>query len=145
MSTLAELQTRMNGDDPIDALAAANELTNYFLVYNDEYNVLVQKETEAELAIVAESSNPAGVDHSKILDLQSLVLGTQSRMKVQDAKMIAFQASILAINPPTANQVAAVKQLTTQVAAMVVRDQAIEGIMVALGQVASIVNQIQGG
>lgn len=145
MPTLAELQTRMNGDDPNDALAAANELTNYFLIYNDEFNALVQKRTEAELAIMAQSSNPAGVDHSEILHLQSLVLGIQSRMKVQDAKMIAFRASTLAINPPTADQVAAVKQLTTQVAAMVARDQAIEGLMVALGQVAGIVNQIQGG
>lgn len=145
MPTLAELQTRMNGDDPNDALAAANELTNYFLVYNDEYNALVQKKTGAELAIMAVSSNPAGVDHSEILLLQSLVLRIESRMKVQDAKMIAFQASTLAINPPTPDQVAAVKQLTTQVAEMVARDEGIMGIMVALGQVAGIVNPIQGG
>ena len=145
MPTLAELQTRMNGDDPNDALAAANELTNYFLIYNDEFNALVQKKTEAELAIMAESNDPAGVDHSEILHLQSLVLGIESRMKIQDAKMIAFQASNLAINPPTADQVATVKQLTTQVAAMVARDQAIASLMVALGQVAGIVNQIQGG
>lgn len=145
MPTLAELQTRMNGDDPNDALAAANELTNYYLVYNDEYNALVQKKMEGELAITAASNNPEGVDHSEILHLQSLVLRIESRMKVQDAKMIAFQASTLAINPPTPDQVAAVRQLTTEVAAMVARDQAIANLMVALGQVASIVNQIQGG
>lgn len=135
----------MNGNDANDALAAANELTNYFLIYNDEFNTLVQKKMEAELAIVAESSNPAGVDHSVILHLQSLALGIESRMRVQDAKMIAFQASTLAINPPTAAQVQEVKQLTTQVAAMVARDEAIQGLMVALGQVAGLVNQIQGG
>lgn len=145
MPTLAELQTRMNGEDPNDALVAANVLTNYYDVYNNEYNALVQKKTEAELAIMAESSNSAGVDHSKILYLQSMAMGIESRMKVQDAKMIAFQTSMLPINPPTPNQVANVRQLTTQVAAMVARDQAIENIMVALGNVASIVDQIQGG
>lgn len=145
MQTLAQLQARMNGDDPNDAFAAATELTNYFLVYNDEYNSLVQKKAEAELAIIAESSNPAGVDHSVVLHLQSLNLGIESRMKVQDATMIAFQASMLAITPPSTEQFQAVKQLTAQVAAMVVRDQAIESIVAALGQVAGIVNQIQGG
>lgn len=145
MQTLAELQTRMNGEDPNDALVAANVLTNYYDLYNNEYNALVQKKTEAELAIMAESSNSAGVDHSKILYLQSMVMGIESRMKVQDAKMIAFQTSMLAINPPTPIQVANVRQLTTQVAAMVARDQAIENIMLALGKVASIVDQIQGG
>lgn len=145
MLTLAELQKRMNGDDPADALAAATALTNYYLIYNDEYNALVQKQTEAELAIMAESSNPAGVDHSVILHLQSLVLGIQSRTKVQDAKMIAFRASTMAINPPTAAQVKAVRDLTMQVAAVVARDQAVQGLMATLGQVAGLVNQIQGG
>lgn len=145
MPTLAELQMRMNGDDPNDALAAANELTNYFLVYNDEYNALVQKKTEAELAILAKSSDPAGVNHSEILHLQSLVFGIESRMKVQDAKMIAFQANALAIKPPTPHQVLAVKELAMQVAAMVARDGAIENLMVSLGNIAGIVNQIQAG
>lgn len=144
MPTLAEFQTRMNGEDPADALAAAIALANYYSVYNDEYNALIRKKTEAEMAITAESTNPDGVDHSVILNLQSLVLGIQSRKKVQDAKMIAFQASTLAINPPTAAQIQQVKALTTQVAAMVARDQAIQSLMVALGQVAGLVNQIQG-
>lgn len=144
MPTLAEFQTRMNGEDPADALVAATALVNYYSVYNDEYNALIQKKTEAEMAIAAESTNPAGVDHSVILNLQSLVLGIQSRKKVQDAKMLAFQASTLAINPPTGAQIQQVKALTTQVAAMTARDQAIQGLMVALGQVAGLVNQIQG-
>jgi hypothetical protein len=144
MPTLAEFQTRMNGEDPDDALAAATALANYYSVYNDEYNALIRKKTEAEMAIAAESTDPAGVDHAVILNLQSLVLGIQSREKVQDAKMLAFQASTLAINPPTAAQIQQVKALTTQVAAMVARDQAIQSLMVALGQVAGLVNQIQG-
>lgn len=145
MPTLAEFQTRMNGEDPADALAAATALANYYSVYNDEYNALIQKKMEAEMAIAAESTNPAGVDHSVILNLQSLVLGIQSRKKVQDAKMLAFQASTLAISPPTAAQIQQVKALTTQVAAMVARDKAVQGLMVTLGQVAGLVNQIQGG
>ncbi len=144
MQTLAELQQRMNGDDAVDALAAANELTNYFLIYNDEFNLLVQKKTEADLAILAASTDPAGADHALILHWQSLSLGIESRMRLQDAKMIAFQASTLAIDPPTAAQVTAVKQLTTQVAAMVLRDTAVKDFMLALGQVGALVNQIQG-
>ncbi|KQV94103.1 hypothetical protein [Pelomonas sp. Root1237] len=144
MPTLAEFQTRMNGDDPADALAAATALANYYSVYNDEYNALITKKTEAEMAIAAESTNPAGVDHAEILNLQGLVLGIQSRKKVQDAKMLAFQASTLAINPPTAALIQQVKAISTRVAAMVARDQGIQSLMVALGQLAGLVNQIQG-
>lgn len=145
MQNLAELQARMNGEDPADALAAATDLTNYFIVYNDEFNALVRKKTEVDLAIMAEASNPNGVDHSEILRLQSLGLGIESRMRVQDARMIAFQASTMAIKSPTPAQVLTVKDLAGQVAVMVARDQAIENIMGLLGQIASIVSDIQGG
>jgi hypothetical protein len=145
MQTLAQLQARMAGADQADAMAAAIELTNYLLIYNDEYNTLIVKRQDARAAEQAASVNPAGVDHAEVLRLQSLILGIESRMAVQDARLIAFQASSLAINPPDANQVQQVKSLTTQVAAMIARDQGIESIMVALGQIAGVVNQIQGG
>jgi len=145
MQTLAQLQARMTGPDQADALAAATELTNYLLIYNDEYNTLIMKRQDARAAERAVSMNPAGVDHAEVLRLQSLILGIESRMAVQDARLIAFQASALVINPPNANQVSMVRSLTTQVAAMIARDQGIENIMVALGQIAGVVNQIQGG
>ena len=145
MQTLAQLQARMAGEDQGDALVAANELTSYLLIYNDEYNMLIMKRQEARSAERAASTDPAGVDHGEVLRLQSLILGIESRMAVQDARLIAFQASSLAINPPDAGQVQLVKALTAQVATMITRDAGIEGIMAGLGQIAAVVNQIQGG
>lgn len=145
MSTLAELQARMAGADKDDAIAAGNELTNYFVVYNDEYNTLIQKRQEAESALFDASHERAGVDHAEVLHLQGLILGIESRMKVQDARMIAFQASTLSIEPPDAALVAQVKQLTAQVAAIAARGAAIEAIMTSLGQIAALVNQVQAG
>ncbi|CAH0353175.1 hypothetical protein [Aquabacterium sp. CECT 9606] len=145
MPNLAQLQERMTGVNLEDAAAAGRELSNYFIVYNDEYNTLITKRQEAEFAIIDASRDPAGVDHAVVLHLQSLVLGTESRMKVQDARMLAFQASALAINPPDAAQVQLVKDLTAQLAVMIARDETVESIMVGLGQVAGVINQIQGG
>lgn len=145
MSTLAELQARMAGADKDDAIAAGNELTNYFVVYNDEYNSLIQKRHEAESALFDASHDSGGVDHAEVLHLQALILGIESRMKVQDARMIAFQASTLSIAPPDAALVAQVKQLTAQVAVLAAQGAAIEAIMTGLGQIASLVNQVQAG
>jgi hypothetical protein len=145
MSTLAELQARMAGADKDDAIAAGNELTNYFVVYNDEYNTLIKKRQEAESALFDASHDPAGVDHAEVLHLQALILGIESRMKVQDGRMIAFHASTLSIAPPDAALVAQVKQLTAQVAVIAARGAAIESIMTSLGQIAALVNQVQAG
>jgi beta-lactamase regulating signal transducer with metallopeptidase domain len=145
MQTLAQLQARMIGADAVEAMAAATELTNYFLVYNEEYNTLIMKRQQAESALFVAAHNPAGVDHAEVLRLQGLVLGIESRMKVQDAKMLAFQASTLAITGPDAPLVAQVKQLTAQVAVMIATGEAIKNIMVGLGQIAALVDQVQGG
>lgn len=145
MSTLAELQARMAGADKDDAIAAGNELTNYFVVYNDEYNALIKKRQDAESALFDASHDPAGVDHAEVLHLQALILGLESRMKVQDGRMIAFQASTLSIAPPDAALVAQVKQLTAQVAVIAARGAAIESIMTSLGQIAALVNLVQAG
>ena len=134
----------MAGADPQDALAASNELTNYFLTYNDEYNTLIIKRQGAESALFDASHDPNGVDHAEVLHLQGLILGIEGRMKVLDGKMISFQAGTLSIDPPDATLVAQVKDLTAQVAVMVARDTGIQAIMVALGDIASLVNQVQG-
>lgn len=145
MPTLAEFQARMAGSDAKDAVAAGNELTNYFIIYNDEYNTLIRKRHEAETSLFDASHNPAGVDHAEVLHLQSLILGIESRMKIQDGKMIAFQASGLSIAPPDAALVAQVNQLCAKVSVLAVRGAAIEAIMASLGQIAGLVNQVQAG
>lgn len=145
MSTLLELQARMAGDDPADAAAAGNELANYFLVYNDEYNTLLVKQHDAESALFDASHDPAGVDHAEVLHLQGLLLGIGARMKMQDSKMIAFRADDMSIAAPDDATVAQVKQLCDQVAAIAARGAAIEDILTGLGQIAGIVNQVQAG
>lgn len=142
MQTLAQLQARQAGNDAQDAIAAANELTNYFIVYNAEYNTLIQKRQEAESALFDASHDPKGVDHAEVLHLQALILRIESRMKVLDAKMIAFMASTLAIDPPDANLVKQVKQITADVAVLVARDQAIQAILIGLGQIAELVDKV---
>lgn len=145
MPTLKDFQVQMNGDDETAALAAANGLTDYYGIYNDEYNTLLLKRREVRKAIAAENTNPDGVDHSIILHLEALEKSISSRMLVQDARMIAFRANQLAINPPTQDQVEKVKTLTTQLAAQIARDQALQEVMTALGEMAGVVNQIQAG
>lgn len=145
MPTLKEFQVQMEGDDETVALAAANALTDYYGIYNDEYNTLILKRMEALKVIEAEYTNPDGVDHSVILYLQALVQSIESRMKVQDARMIAFRASKLAINPPTQDQVQTVKTLTTKIAKQIARDQALQEVMNALGEIAKVVNEVQAG
>lgn len=144
MSTLAELQTQMADADPNVAIPAGNTLANYYGIYNDEYNTLLMKRQEAETSLFDASHDSAGVDHAEVLHLQGLILGIESRMKVQDGKMIAFQASGLSIEAPDAALVENVQQLCAQVSAIASRDAGIEAIMLGLGQIAGIVNQVQG-
>lgn len=145
MPTLADLQAQMSSADADAAIAAGNALANYFIIYNDEYNALLMKRQEAETALFDASHNPDGVDHAEVFHLQGLILGINSRMKVQDGRMIAFQTSGLSIAPPDSALVAQVRQLSAQVAVIAARGAAIEAIMVSLGQIAGLVNQVQGG
>lgn len=145
MSTLAELQAQMADADPNVARVAATRLANYYSIYNDEYNMLLMKRQEAETVLFDATHDPNGVDHAEVLHIQGLILGTESRMKVQDGKMIAFQNSGLSIGSPDATLAAQVRQLCEQVAAIAARGAGIEAILVALGQIGGIVNQVQGG
>jgi len=144
MATLAELQAQMADVDPKVAIPAANTLANYYGIYNDEYNTLLMKKRDAETALFDASHDTAGVDHAEVLHLQGLILGIESRMKVQDGRMIAFQSSGLSIGAPDAVLVAQVRQLCVQSSAIAARGAGIEAIMVTLGKIARIVNQIQG-
>ena len=143
MPTLAQLQARMNGPDSDDALKAATDLANYYVIYNQEYNTLIEKQQEAEVALYDVTHNPAGVDQAAALRLQGLVLWTGARMKFLDEKMLAFHASTLAIKPPGTALVAQVKQLTAQIATLIAKDQAVHGIIVALTELSALVNKTQ--
>lgn len=145
MSTLAELQTQMNSEDPTVAIAAAKTLVNYYAIYNDEYNALVMKRREAETAVSVASRNPDGVNHAEVLNLEGLRLNIEARIAVQDGKMIVFRASGFSIAAPDAALVAQVRQLCEQVSAIAVKGEGIEAIALGLGQIAEVVNKVQSG
>ena len=145
MPTLADLQAQMADPNPAIAIPAANALTNYFVIYNDEYNTLLTKRHEAETRLFDVSHDPNGIDHAEVFSLQSLILGTESRMKIQDGMMIAFQASGLSIAPPSADLVAQVRQLSAAVSAIAAAGEGIKAIMEGLGQIAGLINQVQAG
>lgn len=145
MPNLNELQAKMNSADATIAIPAARTLVNYYAIYNDEYNALLKKRFEVETSLFDASHAPTGVDHAEVLHLQGLLLGIEARMKVQDGKMIAFRASGFSIKPPDAPLVAQVQQLCARVSAIVARSAGIEAILQGLGQIASIVNEVQSG
>lgn len=145
MPTLQQLQVRIDASDTNlpDALAAAKKLSNYLLAYNEEYNALIKKRQDVEFALIDAKNDSKGVDHGLVLHLESLKLGIESRMKVQDAKLLAFHASKLSITPPTSEQVKEVKALTAKVATLQAKDRATNALMDALGSLAGLVNQFQ--
>lgn len=144
MPTLAELQARMKGPDADDALRAATDLANYYVIYNQEYNTLIEKQQQAETALYDVTHNPSGVNQAQALQLQGLILWTGSRMKFLDVKMLAFHASTLAIKSPSNTLVNKVKQLTAQISPLIAKDQAVKDIIGALTELSALVNQSHG-
>lgn len=141
MPALAEYQERMTGEDKEDALAAATELSNFYFIYNEEYNALLTKQYEAELKLFDVTHAPTGVDQAEALRLQGLILSTGARMKYLDAKMMAFHSSAISITPPTQAVVKKVKALAAELAALVAKDTAIKKITAALTELASLINK----
>ncbi|MDO9236471.1 MAG: hypothetical protein Q7U28_10645 [Aquabacterium sp.] len=144
MPKLAEFQARMKGPDADDALKAATDLANYYIIYNEEYNTLIEKQQQAEIALYNVTHNPTGVDQAEALRLQGLILWSGSRMKFLDEKMLAFHASTVSIKPPSKTLVEQVKQLTAQIATLIAKDQAIKGIIGALTELSGLVNKTHG-
>ena len=145
MPNLVDIQALMADADPSVAIPAAYMLANYYGIYNDEYNMLLMKRQEAETSLFDAERDPAGVDHAEVLHLKGLILGIESRMKVQDGKMLAFRASGLSIVAPDAAMMAKVRDLCAQVSANATRGAGIDEIILGLGQIAGIVNQVQSG
>ena len=106
MPNLSELQADMKSQDQAKVLTAARVLTDYFLSYNEEYNALLDTSARADAELFRITHDPAGVNTADMLRIQGLLLYTQSRMKTQDERLMAFHASAFAISPPTPAMVA---------------------------------------
>lgn len=145
MPNLAELQKLMHGNNKDDAIAAGNALANYYFIYNEEFNTLIKKRQEASSALYDATHNPAGANPAEVLHLQALSLWAESRMRLQDAKLLAFSASTLTIFEPDPILVAEVKNLAAKVSAMQARAQGIDNILQGLAAIAALIDKVQSG
>lgn len=142
MPTLSALQTAMNSGDPAAKAAAGKELADYYYVYSEEYNALLKTSQRAQSELFNITHDPAGLDTSQRLKLQSLILGTKSRMKLLDEKLMAFHADELAIVAPSQAQVDKIKLLSAQVSAMQVKADAVNKIVGILAAMADLTGQL---
>lgn len=138
MTTLADLQRRMNGENEQDALAAAVELANFYFIYNEEYNALQDKLVEANAAYVQATQGGNGVDQALGLRLQAFTLEVKARMATLDLKMRAFHNGS-PIKPPNSTNVQTVKDLSRQMATLTAGDQALSSVIDSLAQIGNIV------
>lgn len=141
MRTLKELNDAMRSGDDAVARAAATELANFYIVYNEEYNLLQDMLilTHGQYVVVTQSG--AGLDHAKAMALSALELSLQARMALLDQRMRAFHMSDMAISPPDAATVSQVKTLSAKVAELARQNAAINAISQALTDVAYVVNK----
>jgi hypothetical protein len=144
MSTLDDLQTKMDSDDQAAKQAATKTLADYYYVYNVEYNTLLKSKHRADAELFTSTHNPAGMDMPTVLQLRSMILGLDSRMVKLDQKMVAFHDSTLSIQPPDDATIRNVKTLSEKVAQEQVKGSAIDRIIDSLAQIAQLTAKIQG-
>jgi hypothetical protein len=142
MPTLSELQTAMNSGDPTTKAAAGKELADYYYVYSEEYNALLKTSQRAQAEFFSITHDPSGVDTSQRLKLQSLILGTKSRMKLLDERLLAFHADELAIVAPSQAQVDKIKALSAEVSKMQVKADAVGKIVGILAEMAELTGKL---
>lgn len=146
MPRLSDLKAKMkDSSDPAGAAQASRDLAAYLLSYNEEYNANLATREKAVIELDAVSTDPSGVDTSGVLRLQSLILTTEARMKVQDEKLIAFHADALSVEPPSDTVAGKVKKLSAEVSQMQVKAAAVENIIGLLTKLAQAVDKMQNG
>ena len=140
MRTLAELRHDMSTDSTEQKLTAATEISNFRMLYTEEYNLLLNKEVEAKVAHYDATHNTTGIDHHLRLELEALMTSIVARKAMLDMQMTAVFDSRIGIVAPSQAVIDNVKKLTTLVSAAVLRDKAITSIVLALGDIARLVN-----
>ena len=142
MPTLSELQTAMNSGDAAAKAAAGKELADYYFVYSEEYNALLRTSQRAQAELFNVTHDPSGVDTSQRLKLQSLILGTKSRMKLLDERLMAFHADELSIAAPDQAQVDKIKALSAAVSKMQVKADAVDKVVGILAEMAELTGKL---
>lgn len=142
MATLSELQNAIQSQDPQEAAAAGKALTEFYDVYNREYNALVTAKENAGAELLRVKHNPEGVDTSYALQLQAVIYANQSRIYLLDEKMLAFYNSGLSIIPPSPAVVSTVKDLSEKLAKKQMRADATSEILGLVTQLAQLTAQV---
>lgn len=145
MPRLSDLKAKMKDSNQEVAAQASRDLAAYLLSYNEEYNANLVIREKAVIELDAASTDPGGVDTSRVLRLKSLVLTTEARMKMQDEKLMAFHADALSIDPPSESVAGKVKNLSAEVSEMQVKAAAVENIIGLLTKLAQAVDKMQNG
>jgi hypothetical protein len=142
MATLSELQNAIQSGDPQEATAAGKALTDFYDVYNREYNALVTAKENASAELLRVNHNPDGIDTPYVLQLQGLIYANQSRIYLLDEKMLAFYNSGLEIAPPSSTVVSQVKDLSEKVTRIQMKADATSEILGLFTQVAQLTAQV---
>lgn len=141
MISLQQLQSRMESGNESEALQAATDLSNFYFIYNEEYNGLQAQHTLVSTALVDAKRNPEGVDQHEVLRLEAAKMDLEGRMAFLDYKMEGFHNSGTLISPPSQTDVDRVKQLSALLSQMTAHDRMTEGITAALIEIGSIVSK----
>ena len=141
MKTLKELRNIIANGEPEEKLTAAMEITNFMLPYNEEYNLLLDLEASATIEHFAITHpEKGGIDHGYRLELEALQTSIMARKSFLDMQLHAFQNSEIGIDAPDQDVVDNVKKLTDKVAKIVMKNQAIKGIIASLAEIATLIN-----
>jgi hypothetical protein len=143
MPTMKQLRTTMDSGTA-DGAAAGKALADYYYIYNEEYNAILNTRYSVDSALFSVKNGQGPTGPADSIMLESLLLELDARMKRLDQKMLAFQASELSITPPTAAQVAEVKDLTAEVARIQVKAGTVDRILTALSKLVSLIGGVHG-
>lgn len=138
MSTLAELRAKMNGPDPVVAAAAEDELANIETTFRRGKGALADTLAKLEIELDETANARDGVDQARVSKLLNGIDEIEASMANLDRRMRAFRHSGSAIKPPTPADVNKVKTLTTELAQLQTKDNALGKIIAAATDVGNI-------
>lgn len=140
MTTLSVLLETTATGSTDQKLAAAMDIANFMVLYNEEWNLLLRMEAATRIALYKVTHNEQGVDEIRRLELEYLQTHLYARKAMLDLKMSALYSGEIGISAPGADVVKKVKQLSAAVAADMQRDRAITAILQSLARIAKLVD-----
>lgn len=142
MKTIAELRAVQNDESAGDKerLDAAMEIANFMMVYSEEFDMLLHLEANTDVAHFKATHDPKGINQAYRLHLEALQTNIKARKALLDMQMRAILNSEIGIEGPGKETIERVKTLTGKVAAAILKDKAIKGILSALSDIAGVVD-----